>query len=232
MNAASNIPNTNSMKSEVACETCLYGDAVVLVCGSYARREASAQSDIDFVMVFDGAEADPDLSQRVRSEIRSIVPNSPSEGGAFGEPVNRNEILANIGGDNDSNQNITHRILFLLEGEWLFNKEGLRGFRREILERYIGEGMTDHQLALFLLNDIIRYYRTVAVDYEFKISGNGTPKTLGNPEHQAGLLSEASLRERLVQHRHDGGSCTGRKGHNTGGLVQPSRDGANDGHMW
>ena len=36
--------------------------------------------------------------------------------------------------------------------------------------------MTDHQLALFLLNDIIRYYRTVAVDYEFKISGNGTPK--------------------------------------------------------
>ena len=36
--------------------------------------------------------------------------------------------------------------------------------------------MTDHQLALFLLNDIIRYYRTVAVDYEFKISGNGDPK--------------------------------------------------------
>ena len=36
--------------------------------------------------------------------------------------------------------------------------------------------MTDHQLALFLLNDIIRYYRTVAVDYEFKISGNGAPK--------------------------------------------------------
>ncbi len=28
--------------------------------------------------------------------------------------------------------------------------------------------MTDHQLALFLLNDIIRYYRTVCVDYEFK----------------------------------------------------------------
>ena len=26
--------------------------------------------------------------------------------------------------------------------------------------------MPDHQLALFLLNDIIRYYRTMAVDYE------------------------------------------------------------------
>ena len=152
------------------------GDAVVLVCGSYARREASRQSDIDYVMVSDGAETDSDLSQRVRSEVGGIVPNSPSQGGAFGKPVNRSKILANIGGDDDSNKNITRRILLLLEGEWLFNKEGLRGFRREILERYIGEGMTDHQLALFLLNDIIRYYRTVAVDYEFKISGNGEPK--------------------------------------------------------
>ncbi len=153
------------------------GSATLLVCcGSYARREASAQSDIDYVMLSDDTETAPDLSERVRSKIRSIVDNSPSEGGAFGEPVSRSEILANIGGDDDSNKNITRRILLLLEGEWLFNKEGLQGFRREILERYIGEGMTDHQLALFLLNDIIRYYRTVAVDYEFKISGNGIPK--------------------------------------------------------
>ena len=150
--------------------------SAVLVYGSFARREASAQSDIDYVMVSEGKEMASDLSERVRTEIGSIVPNSPSEDGAFGEPVNRGDILANIGGDDDSNRNITRRILLLLEGEWLFNKEGLQEFRREILERYIGEGMTDHQLALFLLNDIIRYYRTIAVDYEFKISGNGAPK--------------------------------------------------------
>ena len=48
--------------------------------------------------------------------------------------------------------------------------------RREILERYIQEGMTDHQLALFLLNDIIRYYRTIAVDYEFKTSKGADSK--------------------------------------------------------
>jgi len=150
--------------------------ALLVCCGSYARREASAQSDIDYVMVSDDTETASDLNERVRSEISSIVPNSPSEGGAFGKPVSRSEILDKIGGDDDSNKNITRRILLLLEGEWLFNEEGLRGFRREILDRYIGEGMTDHQLALFLLNDIIRYYRTVAVDYEFKISGNGIPK--------------------------------------------------------
>lgn len=152
------------------------GDAVVLVCGSYARREASEQSDIDYFMVSDDTSTNPDLNRSVSSAIDSIVPNHPSKDGAFGGPVNRNEILANIGGDNDSNQNITRRILFLLEGEWLFNEEGLRRFRQEILRRYIRKEMTDHQLALFLLNDIIRYYRTVAVDYEFKISGNGEPK--------------------------------------------------------
>ena len=59
-------------------------------------------------------------------------------------------------------------MLLLLEGEWLFNEAGLKDIRRKILERYIAEGMKDHQLALFLLNDVIRYYRTMAVDYEFK----------------------------------------------------------------
>ena len=152
------------------------GDAIVLVCGSFARREASEHSDIDYVMVTNGTDAYPGLGNGVSSAIGNIVPNNPSKDGAFGGPVNRSEILDNIGGDNDSNHNITRRILFLLEGEWLFNEEGLRSFRREILRRYIRREMTDHQLALFLLNDIIRYYRTVAVDYEFKISGNGVPK--------------------------------------------------------
>lgn len=152
------------------------GDAAVLVCGSYARREASEHSDIDFFVIPGDAGGDHPPIEDVRSEIRTIVPNEPSKDGAFGVEVNREEILRNIGGDSDNNQNITRRILFLLEGEWLFNEPAFLRFRREILEKYIQENMTDHQLALFLLNDIIRYYRTVAVDYEFKISDNESSK--------------------------------------------------------
>ena len=152
------------------------GDTVGLVCGSYARREASEHSDIDFLIVSKDSEKDRSLVEDVRSEIEKVVPNAPSKDGAFGVAVDRGEILDNIGGDNDSNRNITRRMLLLLEGEWLFNEQGLQHFRREILERYIRDSMTDHQLALFLLNDIIRYYRTVAVDYEFKISENSKPK--------------------------------------------------------
>jgi hypothetical protein len=88
-------------------------------------------------------------------------------------------MLNNIGGENDSNQKLTRRMLFLLEGEWLYNKDGLRSIRHQMLERYIGDGMTDHQLALFLLNDIIRFYRTMAVDYEFKTAEGSKPKPWG-----------------------------------------------------
>ena len=70
-------------------------------------------------------------------------------------------------------------MLLLLEGEWLFNEEGLKDVRRQILERYIADGMTDHQLALFLLNDIVRYYRTMAVDYEFKTVETSKAKPWG-----------------------------------------------------
>ena len=151
-------------------------DRIVLLCGSFARREASEQSDIDFSIISDHVHDNTELINTIRTTINSVVPVGPASDGVFGNEVERTEILDNIGGQNDSNANITHRVLILLEGEWLVNPSGLRAFRRAILKRYIQAGMTDHQLALFLLNDIIRYYRTVAVDYEFKTSNDGDSK--------------------------------------------------------
>ncbi|PBB25076.1 hypothetical protein CK227_16395 [Mesorhizobium sp. WSM4308] len=49
-----------------------------------------------------------------------------------------------------------------------------------MLERYISDQITDHQLGLFLLNDIIRYYRTVCVDFEFKTEEDGKPWGIRN----------------------------------------------------
>jgi len=161
---------------------------VVLTCGSYARREASAESDIDFFVITQqpappaGQPIDQNLLQWVevvKDAINEIVPIEPAEGGAFSKVEPREAMLINIGGDSDNNQKITRRMLFLLEGEWLSNADGLRAVRRLILDRYIGDGMTDHQLALFLLNDIIRYYRTLAVDYEFKTAEGASPKPWG-----------------------------------------------------
>jgi len=64
----------------------------------------------------------------------------------------------------------------LLEGEWLSNEEGFDSIRKCVIERYVKGTPKDHQLALFLLNDIIRYWRTIAVDFAFKTTEGDSPK--------------------------------------------------------
>jgi hypothetical protein len=155
-------------------------DHVVVTCGSFARREASPESDIDyFIIAPPGADSNPPWSGPLREAIARSVVIEPATDGAFAEIEPIEAMLLNIGGDHDSNHKITRRMLFLLEGEWLFNEDGLKRARRLVLERYISSEMTDHQLALFLLNDVIRYYRTMAVDYEFKTSEGDNPKPWG-----------------------------------------------------
>jgi hypothetical protein len=168
-----------SLRSELA--QLVPSGEVVLTCGSFARREASAESDIDFFVITQQplSAQEPAWIQAVRDAINKIVPIEPAEGGAFSQVESCGAMLLNIGGNVDTNQKITRRMLILLEGEWLFDEHGLKAVRRQILERYIADGMTDHQLALFLLNDIIRYYRTMAVDYEFKTGEGEEPKPWG-----------------------------------------------------
>ncbi len=149
---------------------------VVAVCGSYARREASRESDLDYFVFGKGYVEDRDLRQEMDSLIRQLCISSPSQGGPFEGWTCQDQMLQNIGGDDDSNKNITRRVLLLLEGEWLFNARAFRKFRRIILERYISTAIPKKNLARFLLNDIIRYYRTIAVDYEFKTLVGPTTK--------------------------------------------------------
>ena len=154
------------------------GDRVVVACGSFARREASEYSDIDYYTLSE--DDDPPNDVAVTSAIKTVIAQSPAADGAFGTRLSPSEMLANIGGQRDDNAKITQRVLFLLEGEWLYNRDRLFLFRRQMLEKYVRDTMADHQLTLFLLNDVIRYYRTMAVDYEFKTTEGDKPWAIRN----------------------------------------------------
>lgn len=150
--------------------------------GSYARREASSQSDLDFFVICKTVDQLEEATEHVRPitvELTKIAGRTPSLTGAFGGVEDLETMLSKIGGNDDHNSKITRRILFLLEGEWLGNKGMFEEVRQQLLGKYIRDTITSHQFALFLLNDIIRYYRTICVDFEFKTIQDASPKPWG-----------------------------------------------------
>ena len=156
--------------------------ASVVACGSYARREASAASDFDYFTIMPAGSAGPAPSgtwqRALKRAVAGIVGVEPAKDGAFAKVERADGMVRNIGGQHDDNQKLTRRMLFLLEGVPLSAETDARAVRRALLDRYLRANL-DAGLALFLLDDVIRYYRTMAVDYEFKTREGDRPKPWG-----------------------------------------------------
>ena len=145
--------------------------------GSYARREVTSGSDIDLFYLLTGS--DPlDLAKRqiFEKKIQDSGFKLPAESGVFEHALRTEELFKNIGGLDDTNTSLTRRMLLLLEGEWFFNQDDYLRARNELLARYVTDITPKDKIALFLLNDIIRYWRTMCVDYEYKTSDGKKPR--------------------------------------------------------
>ena len=75
----------------------------------------------------------------------------------------------------DTNVNLTQRLLLLLESRAVVNEQVRLRVLRAVLNRYIvcGRGVRDDgkprfRVPRFLLNDVVRYWRTICVDYAAK----------------------------------------------------------------
>jgi hypothetical protein len=100
----------------------------------------------------------------------------PGASGLFGVAVSAHEITERIGLQDDSNHNQTRRLEFLEESVSLLDAhvhtKVLDHTLRRYLHDFIGEIEPD-RVPRFLLNDVVRYWRTIAVDYQAKVWGNG-----------------------------------------------------------
>ncbi len=150
-------------------------ELAVVVTGSFGRNEASEASDMDWFVVAK-EQLDEAIAKSVEDTVTSIVNKHVSKNvgdtGTFGGVVTKHELLVNFGGDEDTNQKFTRRMLYLLESKWLFNENFYEELKLDILSRYIKNGVPDSGLNRFILNDVIRYYRTICTDYEFKVYEN------------------------------------------------------------
>ena len=153
---------------------------VVGVNGSYARREVTSGSDVDLFILYrkDALAEASDIQNRLRERLEIEGFKMPASDGVFERPLAISGLTETIGGMDDSNDTITRRMLLLLEGEWVFGEPGFEDARNRLLNQYVAEAIRPEQIAMFLLNDIIRYWRTICVDLEHKVQVGGKPRAI------------------------------------------------------
>jgi hypothetical protein len=94
-----------------------------------------------------------DFMEAVERTVGDIVSIEPSPGGAFAKHVECADMLKNLGGQNDTNDSLTRRLLLLLEGEWLVNQREFTRFRRKLIEIYIQATPRERCCSLLAHND-------------------------------------------------------------------------------
>jgi hypothetical protein len=147
-------------------------DAAVVLFGSWGREELTSQSDDDWAVLAGGA----DLPAAVLDRCRAVLGGAEREPGQqelFGVTFSCDELTRNIGLDADTNTNLTRRMLLLLESRAVAGHDEHASCFAQVLHAYLGHGVRDYRPPRFLLNDLIRYWRTICVDFEGKRRGAG-----------------------------------------------------------
>jgi hypothetical protein len=151
------------------------------VYGSLAREEWTRQSDVDWTLLVDGR-ADPrhlQAAKEIERRLESGHFNKPGPTGVFGNMTFSHDLFNKIGGVEDSNENTTQRILLLLESRALSGGETYERVVDLILRRYLDDdrgllyGRQAHKVPRYLVNDLVRYWRTIGVDFVDKQRGRG-----------------------------------------------------------
>ncbi len=173
-------------------------DLCIYATGSYGRLDASAASDIDLFFLHSGGEkrdAIPRLD-KIRLDARIL---ETAENLGFppfandGEYLNvhyLDDLLGELGGREDDWRNyFTARMLLLLESRPVFNE----GAYERAITQTVGSYCRDYYdsekdfRSIFLINDILRYWRTMCINYEHRRNKTGGGAERRNKHHLRNL---------------------------------------------
>jgi len=152
--------------------------ASVIVTGSLGRGEVTDGSDVDWLLLVDGL-SNPDhglLLRQVSERIGSVIKKDVGRTKTFADLVVSHQLIHYIAGTRDTNENLTRRILMLSESRAITGTLVRQRVIRNILERYViydrsvrSKTGNRQYVPHFLLNDVVRYWRTMASDYASKM---------------------------------------------------------------
>ena len=138
--------------------------------GSIGRYEVGIHSDIDPFIIADAVI--PSCNEKKIKEIinkTAIEQGFPNITEDFFKIYKIDDLLTLTGKSEDDHENtFTTRILMLLESLPVYNKDAYSNYRNQVVENYFrdSEGRASEFKPVFLLNDFLRYWRTVCLNYE------------------------------------------------------------------
>ncbi len=157
----------------------------IYVTGSFGRLEARFPqgSDLDLFFLYGPASRSPRarLSQLTWFELagaliqigRELGFEDFSRDGAFLQAHNVWHIGRELGSQHEDSQNgFTARLLLLLESRYVLNENLYEQFMQETIGFYYGDYASNSGTfkPTFLINDILRFWRTLCLNYEHKRS--------------------------------------------------------------
>lgn len=153
-------------------------NASVVVTGSVGRGEVTGGSDFDWYLLVDGP-SDPEhftLTREIAAALKALSIKPPGPTDTFGVLVSSHDLVHYIAGTKDTNENLTRRILLLLESRALTNPVIRDRVIRNVLARYVVHDRSIpardgklQRIPHFLLNDVVRYWRTMGSDFASKM---------------------------------------------------------------
>ncbi|ADG94080.1 DNA polymerase beta domain protein region [Arcobacter nitrofigilis DSM 7299] len=157
------------LKDEMDKKFC--SDVTIFVVGSLGREEVGENSDLD-LFIFAKKEI-PRLEQyKIFVKLQEIneklgFPEFSNDGQFLNIHTVEN-LKKHTGSPNDDSENLfTARMLMLLESKVVFNEKLFDEILNDIIQNYLRDSeKNDNFVPFFLLNDILRYWRTLCLNYE------------------------------------------------------------------
>jgi predicted nucleotidyltransferase len=152
----------------------------VFAFGSLARREYTAASDVDYLVIVDAMPDDLSAPRRLVDRVKTLIAEEataagasaskdPGTSGLFRKATGIFDIIHQVGLLGDTNHTHTARMEIVQESVSLLDQALHAKILRRTIRRYLAlfEAPQDGP-PRFLLNDMLRYWRQITIDYQAK----------------------------------------------------------------